>query len=299
MIEIQLQKELKAANGKMLLEVDFSIEKGAFVALYGASGAGKTSILRMIAGLLKPQKGQVIVHNSTWLNTIQNINLSPQERQVGMLFQDYALFPNMTVEENLLFALPKNADKKEVNEVIEIIELEGLKKQKPFLLSNGQQQRVALARTLVQRPQLLLLDEPLSALDDEMRLKLQDYLLKVHELYDLTTILISHDVGEILKMADKVFELKQGQIIRSGLPKEIFKEQINRVNINGIIQKIEEEGNQWRIWVNWNNDTIQILVAKDNRQSLKIGEKIELSAQVIAPTVIRQDGLPGFRSRQD
>jgi molybdate transport system ATP-binding protein len=299
MIEIQLQKELKAANGKMLLEVDFSIEKGAFVALYGASGAGKTSILRMIAGLLKPQKGQVIVHNSTWLNTIQNINLSPQERQVGMLFQDYALFPNMTVEENLLFALPKNADKKEVNEVIEIIELEGLKKQKPFLLSKGQQQRVALARTLVQRPQLLLLDEPLSALDDEMRLKLQDYLLKVHELYDLTTILISHDVGEILKMADKVFELKQGQIIRSGLPKEIFKEQITRVNINGIIQKIEEEGNQWRIWVNWNNDTIQILVAKDNRQSLKIGEKIELSAQVIAPTVIRQDGLPGFRSRQD
>jgi molybdate transport system ATP-binding protein len=299
MIEIQLQKELKAANGKMLLEVDFSIEKGAFVALYGASGAGKTSILRMIAGLLKPQKGQVIVHNSTWLNTIQNINLSPQERQVGMLFQDYALFPNMTVEENLLFALPKNADKKAINEVIEIIELEGLKKQKPFLLSKGQQQRVALARTLVQRPQLLLLDEPLSALDDEMRLKLQDYLLKVHELYDLTTILISHDVGEILKMADKVFELKQGQIIRSGLPKEIFKEQINRVNINGIIQKIEEEGNQWRIWVNWNNDTIQILVAKDNRQSLKIGEKIELSAQVIAPTVIRQDGLPGFRSRQD
>jgi molybdate transport system ATP-binding protein len=289
MIQIQLQKELKAANGKMLLEVDFSIEKGAFVALYGASGAGKTSILRMIAGLLKPQKGQIIVHSSTWLNTIQNINLSPQERQVGMLFQDYALFPNMTVEENLLFALPKNADKKAINEVIEIIELGGLKKQKPFLLSKGQQQRVALARTLVQRPKLLLLDEPLSALDDEMRLKLQDYLLKVHELYDLTTILISHDVGEILKMADKIFELKQGQITRSGSPKEIFREQINRVNINGIIQKIEAVGNQWKVWVNWNNDTIQILVAKDNRQSLKIGEKIELSAQVIAPTVIRQD----------
>ncbi len=287
MIRIELQKQLKSANGKMLLEADFSIKKGEFVALYGASGAGKTSILRMIAGLLKPQKGKIVVNGSIWLDLNKRINLSPQARQVGMLFQDYALFPNMTVEENLLFALPKNGNRKAVEDVIEIIELEGLKTQKTQFLSKGQQQRVALARALIQRPKLLLLDEPLSALDDEMRLKLQDYLLKVHELYDLTTILISHDVGEILKMADKVFQIKNGQITGSGSPKDIFSGQTNRMNISGIIQKIEIKGNQLQILVNWNNEYIQILVSKEDNFLLKIGDKIELTTYMVGLTIIK------------
>ncbi|MGB0984818.1 MAG: sulfate/molybdate ABC transporter ATP-binding protein [Saprospiraceae bacterium] len=287
MIRIELQKQLKSANGKMLLEADFSIKKGEFVALYGASGAGKTSILRMIAGLLKPQKGKIVVNGSIWLDLNKRINLSPQARQVGMLFQDYALFPNMTVEENLLFALPKNGNRKAVEDVIEIIELEGLKTQKTQFLSKGQQQRVALARALIQRPKLLLLDEPLSALDDKMRLKLQDYLLKVHELYDLTTILISHDVGEILKMADKVFQIKNGQITGSGSPKDIFSGQTNRMNISGIIQKIEIKGNQLQILVNWNNEYIQILVSKEDNFLLKIGDKIELTTYMVGLTIIK------------
>jgi len=255
--------------------------------LYGSSGAGKTSILRMITGLLKPQKGQITVDNLIWLNTQRGINYSPQMRQVGMVFQDYALFPNMTVEKNLLFALPKNGDKRIVEEIMEVIELEGLKGKYPKLLSKGQQQRVALGRALVQRPKLLLLDEPLSALDDTMRLKLQDYILKVHDLYNLTTILISHDIGEILKMADKVFHIQNGGIIESGSPKDVFKKQTNHILIDGIIQTINEQDNQLNIEVAWNNQLLQIVTTKENQSTLKVGDAIELSAYINIPKITK------------
>ena len=173
MIEIFLQKKLNASSGDMLLEVKTNIEQGQFVTLYGKSGAGKTSTLRMLAGLLKPDSGKISIHGNLLLDTSNQINLSPQKRKIGFVFQDYALFPNMTIIENLSFALNKNQDKKILDELIEIMEIGDLRNQKPHRLSGGQQQRVAVARALVQKPALLLLDEPLSALDEEMRNKIQ------------------------------------------------------------------------------------------------------------------------------
>ncbi len=222
MIRLQLNKKLHAANGDMVLDIDLDIQQGTFLSLYGKSGAGKTSILRMIAGLLKPDQGVIQVGASTWFDTESKVNLRPQKRKVGMVFQDYALFPNMSVQENLEFALTEKSDNQIIQELIEMVELGDLRQRKPGTLSGGQQQRVALARALVQRPEILLLDEPLSALDQDIRRKLQTYILEVHQNYQLTTILVSHDIPEIVKLTDLVIHLEDGKIIRKGAAADLF-----------------------------------------------------------------------------
>lgn len=222
MIEFRLEKRLSFASGQAPLEVAIQLEKGQFATLYGKSGAGKTSILRMLAGLLRPDAGEIRVGGSCWFDQSKNIFLSPQQRQLGFLFQDYALFPNMSVRENLRFALQKGQSDYIVRELIGLMELEEFQDRKPDTLSGGQQQRVALARALVQKPPLLLLDEPLSALDQEMRLKLQDYLLEIHQKYSLTTLLVSHEPKEIHRLSDTVFVIEQGQLLKSCSPEELF-----------------------------------------------------------------------------
>lgn len=222
MIRFFLRKKLRASDGDMLLDVQCRLDQGQLLTIYGKSGAGKTSILRMLAGLLSPDRGIIEVHGQTWLNTVNRIGLRPQKRAIGYVFQDYALFPNMTVRENLQFGLEKGQDPQIVDELIHTIELEQLQHRKPDTLSGGQQQRVALARALVRRPKLLLLDEPLSALDKAMRLKLQDYILKVHRQFQLTTILVSHDLAEVFKLSDQVMCLEKGLVTAQGKPVEVF-----------------------------------------------------------------------------
>ena len=222
MISLQVSKRLYAAGGEMRLQLDLTIEKGAFISLYGPSGAGKTSTLRILSGLLRPEAGRITVNGTTWFDAEAGVNIPPGERNIGYVFQDYALFPNMSVRENLRFALRDGAPDQRVNELLEVMELGSLAGQKPATLSGGQQQRVALARALVQRPKILLLDEPLSALDPSLRRRLSDYLLEWHQSMGLTTIMVSHDGGEILKLADRVIEMREGEIVRSGSPQEVL-----------------------------------------------------------------------------
>lgn len=227
---IKINKSLNFAEGKGLLDIDTVIEKGSLVAITGPSGSGKTTILRIIAGLSRVDSGAIIINQSTWLDTTKRIFLATQKRKIGFVFQNYALFPNMNVHENLTFALEKNQAKTIVNELIETMELGGLAKKYPNQLSGGQQQRVALARALVRQPAVLLLDEPLSALDNELRQKLQTYLIKIHQKYQLTTILVSHDVEEIRHMADRVLVLKNGKIVEDDTPNSVyFKQQKDTV----------------------------------------------------------------------
>ena len=281
MIAIDLHKQLNSPFGKMQLDIQLHIEEGQLVALYGKSGAGKTSTIRILAGLMKADRGHIQVHEKVWLDTQNQINLSPQKREVGFVFQDYALFPNMTIEENLTFALKKGQDKKIVTDLIEIIELGALQKKKPGKLSGGQQQRVALARALVQRPKLLLLDEPLSALDIEMRQKLQEHLLQVHKEFGLTTILISHDVSEVQKLSDVIIMLENGEIVQQGPPHQFFSnsESHNQNEINQLTAKvvgIDKLAEYHIVRIEIGSKKIDIKVSPSQTPSLQIGQSIEL-----------------------
>ena len=217
MIELNCIKSLNGANGKFDLDVNLNVKKGEFVALYGKSGSGKTTLLRLIAGFETPDSGTIKAGGKT-LFCGKNF-APPQSRNIGFLFQDYALFPNMNVMKNLLFA---NNDVNLARKLLGLVEMSSLENAAISQLSGGQKQRAALARALMRKPEILLLDEPLSALDNAMREKLQDYLAKIHAEFNMTTVLVSHDVAEIYKLASKVFVLENGKIAHVGSPSEIF-----------------------------------------------------------------------------
>ena len=229
MLEFYAQKWLKTAQGKSSLEISFSVQKGEFLSLYGKSGVGKTTILRIIAGLTHAEKSHLTFDSELWNDSEKKYHLPIKERLVGFVFQDFGLFPNLTVKENLTFALQKNNDKKIIDELLELMELQELYKSKPQNLSGGQKQRVAIAQAIVRQPKILLLDEPFSSLDDEMRLKLQDYMLKIHKQFQLTTIMVSHNLYDIIKLSDKIILIDNGKIISEGTP-NIFISQLKQTN---------------------------------------------------------------------
>jgi molybdate transport system ATP-binding protein len=221
MLKIDIQYAMLTTDGITNLEVSTEIKDNELLSLFGHSGAGKTTLLRILAGLTKPGKGRIVFNDIVWFDSEKKINITPQDRNVGYMFQDYALFPNMTVEKNIGFA-QKQKCKKEVDQLIALFELETLRQQHPGKLSGGQKQRVALARALAAKPNLLLLDEPLSALDWDMRALLQLEIMKAHELMNSITLLVSHDIQEVYQLASSVLVLKNGKVIKSGKPAEVF-----------------------------------------------------------------------------
>ena len=289
MIKLDVEKKLLAAEGEMILRVNTIIEEGDFVTLYGASGAGKTSTLRMLAGLMKPDRGSIVVNDKPWFDADKNINIRPQNRKIGYVFQDYALFPNMTVRANLEFALPKGSAKNRIADLIEIIELGSLQDRKPLSLSGGQQQRVALARALVQQPRILLLDEPLAALDNKIRLKLQDYLLSVHREFNLTTILISHDIGEIIKLSSHLLILDEGKIVQQGHPDEVFTNRkiSGKFKFTGEILKIEQEEVIYIATVLVQTEIVKVVLQQSEIEDLSVGDKVVVASKAFNPILYK------------
>jgi molybdate transport system ATP-binding protein len=218
-LDFHLLKALHTAAGPRTLDVRLTLAPGELLAISGPSGAGKTTLLRLLAGLDRPDGGFIRSEDKTWYSQVPRQWMPPQQRPLGFVFQDYALFPNMTVRENLAFAATGQPQPGHIiAELLEKLELTKLADRRPAVLSGGQQQRVALARALARRPRLLLLDEPLSALDLPTRQRLQQELAEVHRQFELTTILISHDPAEISRLADRVLELELGQARRVGPP---------------------------------------------------------------------------------
>lgn len=208
MIHVDLHKVFDHKGDENIFHFKFSLAEDQVIAIYGPSGAGKSTLLRMIAGLDQAGTGVINVGGTTWFDSHNGVNLKPQERNLGMVFQHPSLFPTMTLRKNIEFAAAGKT--KTMAALVKVMELEPLLDKYPHMLSGGEQQRGALARALVRKPEMLLLDEPLSALDTEMREKLQDEILELTRDQGITTLLVSHDRYEVDKMADQVILLREG-----------------------------------------------------------------------------------------
>jgi molybdate transport system ATP-binding protein len=196
-------------------------ESFAVTVLFGPTGCGKTTVLRCIAGLVRPDSGHVHYGSVAWFDSQRRINLTPQARGVGLLFQDYALFPHLTVEQNLAYSVGRH-DSKRVAELLMEFELIGLELRRPGHISGGQQQRLALARVLARRPRILLLDEPLSALDTPTREEMRRRLRRQLEQFGAPTVIVTHDRAEALSLADYLIVMKDGGVLQKGTVDEVF-----------------------------------------------------------------------------
>ena len=215
-------------GGKVILDhLNFSLPIGKFSGLLGPSGCGKTTLLRILAGLDKPSNGDVVIDGTVWTRSEDRIFVKPEDRNVGMVFQSYAVWPHMTVFENVAFPLrvrksaPSIEIAERVLEILKIVGLDSFSSRMPNSLSGGQQQRVALARALVQRPQLLLLDEPLSNLDASLRATMRTEIRALQERFKITSIIVTHDWADAQALCDHLVVLKEGKIEQMGSPSEI------------------------------------------------------------------------------
>lgn len=287
MIQINAYKMLQTADGNLPLDISLTFEKGQFISIYGKSGAGKTTILRILAGLTEAENVYIKVGNEVWDDSEKKYHLPVQKRSIGFVFQDFALFPNLTVKENLEFALSKNESAAIISELIELMELQSLQHSKPEQLSGGQKQRVALARAIVRKPEILLLDEPLAALDDEMRFKLQDYILKIHQKYQLTTLMISHSIAEIFKLSDKVIFLEKGKIMKEGIPNIVFADQkiSSKFQITGEIISITKSDILYVIQVSSGNNIVKVTASADEAKDYEVGQKVLVASKAFNPII--------------
>lgn len=289
MIEFNLKKELVGIEGRFNLDVSFSIEEFSFSIIFGKSGAGKTTILRMIAGLIEPEDGYIKTKDIYWFNKKDKINLPVQKRKIGYVFQEYALFPNMNVKNNLNYALENKKDKNYVDEILELFNLKNLAHIYPDKLSGGQKQKVALARAIVRKPDLLLLDEPLSALDLENRNKLQDELKIIHERFKITTIMITHDLSEVFRLANKVFLLENGIFSKSGSPSEVFIEEKLSSKFKFIAKVIEitKKDIVYVLTVLINDSLVKVVASEEEISDIKIGDNIIIFSKAFNPMIMK------------
>lgn len=224
--ELMADIEKAYLNGP-LIRAKFSmpVDHGHVAVLFGLSGSGKTTVLRCLAGLERLTKGRILFNEDIWADVERGIMVPPQRRAVGFVFQDYALFPHLTVAENIAYGMSsrsRSERQRRLASLLEQMQLTGLEHRKPQTLSGGQQQRVALARALAQNPRLLLLDEPLSALDLPTRLRLRSELRALLHQIGIPAILITHDWSEVLSLGDSVVVMAQGGVLQTGSPQEVF-----------------------------------------------------------------------------
>jgi len=288
MLEISLHHALHGAGGSMPLAIDTQLAAGSFAALFGPSGAGKTSVLRMIAGLMRPRAGRIVVDGAVWFDSAAGIDLPPQKRSIGFVFQDYALFPNLSVRENIGYALDRR-DAGWIDELLALTSLTALAERKPDSLSGGQRQRVALARAVARRPALLLLDEPLSALDAALRAELQDELSGLHRRLGLSTILVSHDIGEVFKLSQHVLKLEAGRIVASGTPAEVFLQHrlSGQLSLHAQVLAVRQEEVIHIVTLLVGQDMLEVIASDEEAAVLKPGDVVSMSTRTLSPYLFK------------
>ena len=293
MIEINIQKQLKGSNagGNMALNVVIDLPIGQVISVFGPSGAGKTTLLKVLAGLIKPDSGRLVVNGEVWYDSAKRIYLPSQKRQVGLVFQEYALFPNMTIHENLAYAQGKRGNKALISQLIDRVGLKGLETRKPNTLSGGQQQRVALARAMIRKPKLLLLDEPLSAIDTQTRFNLQQLIIDLHRSYGTTTLLVSHDVSEVMRMAQHMVKLVEGSIKQQGTPEQLLLQQSisGKFKITGVVVAIRPQGFLSIVSVLAGNDMISVAAEAEEIEGLAVGDQVLVASKAFNPIIKKVD----------
>ncbi len=289
MIKVKAQKRLITSHGPMVLDVDFQISGQELVTLFGPSGGGKTTILRMIAGLTDPDEGFIQVGEEVWFDSEKRINKPVQERQISFVFQDYNLFPNMTILENLQYALKDKDDAGQINELLDMVHLIELRNRRPEMLSGGQKQRVALIRALLRKPKIFLLDEPLSSLDLELRLKLQDEIFALYNRFKTPTIFVTHDLSEVFKLSNQILVLEQGKIVRSGKPGEIFGEDnlSGKFKFVGQILEMLKEDFLYIVTVQIGNNLTKVVATEDEAKDWHIGDRVIVMAKAFNPIILK------------
>lgn len=289
MIKIDIKLPINTVKGKKQLELNTCLKANEITAIFGESGAGKTTLLKIIAGLIKPEFGRIEVGDELWLDTQKNINLAIQKRKIGFVFQDYALFPNMSVKENISYAA---TSKQKAEELLSLMNLENLAKIYPKNLSGGQAQRVALARALAREPQILLLDEPLSALDFKMRSFLQDELVKILQHFKITTLLVSHDLAEIYKLSHRILELSDGKIIKDARTNEFFTSSnlSAKLRLSATLLEIKKSDILMIFTLVLNQDIVKITLSEEEflrtYKDVKIGDTLLLSIKAFNPIIV-------------
>lgn len=292
MLAVQLRKRLHAAAGDMDLNLDFTVAEGEILTLFGRSGVGKTTCLRCIAGLVAPDSGRIRVGDNVWFDSAARIDVSPQQRRVGLVFQDYALFPNLTVRGNLEIAANGGGDQHHVEELLDMMGLRPFEHRHPLTLSGGQQQRVALARALAHRPRLLLLDEPLSALDTQMRTQLQEELLRLQRHFGTTTIIVSHDLGEVYKLSDRVLMIDGGSIRAGGTPAEVFagRRLSGKFQFTGEVLAITASDIVYTLSVLVGNNIVQVVGTAKEVRDIRVGDTVMLASKAFNPLIVKLSG---------
>ena len=299
MAEISLElKEIKKSftEGEAVLDnISLEISKGEFITLLGSSGCGKTTTLRIIAGLEQPDAGSV------WLDGREVTGLEPNQRDVNTVFQNYALFPHMNVAENIGYGLklkkvPKSEIKKKVSQMLELVQLEGYEKRKPSELSGGQKQRVAIARALVNNPKVLLLDEPLGALDLQLRRAMQIELKHLQKKLGITFIYITHDQEEAINMSDRIAVMRDGRIEQIGTPDEIYNHPktsyvatfVGNANIlHGAAESIQGQNAIVKI----GNDKVIVKLETSQQDTKDTGAKQHLTAGENVTLAVRSENI--------
>ena len=287
-LELKNIKKSFTEGEAVLDDISLVISQGEFITLLGSSGCGKTTTLRIIAGLEQPDEGSV------WLDGREVTGLEPNQRDVNTVFQNYALFPHMNVAENIGYGLklkkvPKAEIKKKVSRMLELVQLEGYEKRKPSELSGGQKQRVAIARALVNNPKVLLLDEPLGALDLQLRRAMQIELKHLQKKLGITFIYITHDQEEAINMSDRIAVMKGGRIEQMGTPDEIYNHPktsyvatfVGNANIlHGVVESVQGETAVVKI----GNDNVAVVLGTDQQNAgtgryPAAGEKVTLAVR--------------------
>jgi len=292
-LHVRISKKLPGGNSNgFTLDAEFKC-RDEMIVLFGPTGAGKTLTLDCIAGLEAPDAGYISINNTVYFDSEDKINISPQKRKVGYLFQNYALFPHLTVEQNIMFGMRSGKNIIELEKMLGIFEIHGLEKRYPSQLSGGQRQRVALARALITQPKILLLDEPFSAIDHITRVRLRRDLKKIREMIKIPIVLITHNPVEAYTMADSLIVYRHGGIEQVGSPKEIFTKPKSMnvarlVGMNNIFKGKVIDIREEEIVIQ-----SQEKITAPRVPDLKIGEEITWCIRPDHVMVLQEDFSPG------